>query len=221
MSKIRKYKVKKNVGFLFDKKNKWISNYINKDSFKDDAKFNFKFSFDYRKYYNYDIIFVLGYTKILKNNFLKKNKLVIVCHESELPKGRGFSPLQWQILENKNKISIILFEADIKVDEGLILEKDVFYLNGTELYDEIRKKQAAATKKIIKKFLSRYPKISKSMQSGSPSYYKKRSKADSMLNINKTIKNQFNLLRIVNNKEWPAFFIYKKKKYKILIYEEK
>ena len=221
MNKILKNKIKINVGFLFDKKNKWISNYINKDTFKDNAKYSFKFSFNYKNYDNYDIVFVLGYTKILKKKFLNKNKLVIVCHESELPKGRGFSPVQWQILENKNKISIILFEAGINVDEGLILEKDVFYFNGTELYDEIRKKQAAATKKIIKKFLSKYPKISKSKQSGSPSYYKRRSKADSMININKTIKNQFNLLRIVNNKEWPAFFIFKKKKYKILIYEEK
>jgi len=43
-------------------------------------------------------------------------------------------------------------------------------------------------------------------QSGVESFYPKRTPKDSNLDINKTIKEQFNLLRIVNNEEFPAFF---------------
>ena len=39
------------------------------------------------------------------------------------------------------------------------------------------------------------------------------------MNINKSIKSQFNKLRIVNNEQWPAFFYYKNKKFIIKIFD--
>ena len=39
---------------------------------------------------SYDIVFVLTYTKILPNNFIKGNKLVLLVHESDLPEGEVF-----------------------------------------------------------------------------------------------------------------------------------
>jgi methionyl-tRNA formyltransferase len=48
-----------------------------------------------------------------------------------------------------------------------------------------------------------------------------RTSKDSKLNMNKTIKNQFNLLRIVDNERYPAYFIYNNKKYILKIYEDK
>ena len=41
----------------------------------------------------------------------------------------------------------------------------------------------------------------------------------SELDINKSIKSQFNMLRVVDNERYPAFFSHKKKKYIIKIYE--
>ena len=144
----------------------------------------------------------------------------LVIHESNLPKGRGFAPVQNQILQNKSIIPVVLFEATNKIDEGSILLKDKIVLNGTELNREIRDKQAEITIKIIKKFLSKYPKIVKNKQTGKPTYYKKRSVKDSKLDINKTIKSQFNLLRIVDNEKYPAYFIHKNRKYVINIFKK-
>ena len=53
-------------------------------------------------------------------------------------------------------------------------------------------------------------KIFVKKQKGRPSYFKKRTKKDSEININKNIKSQFNLLRIVDNDNYPAFFNLKK-----------
>jgi len=50
------------------------------------------------------IVFILGYHKIIKKEYLKNNKYNIVVHESDLPKGKGWVPLFWQILEGKNEI---------------------------------------------------------------------------------------------------------------------
>ena len=80
----------------------------------------------------------------------------MIIHESALPKGKGFSPLQWQILNNKNKISTCLFMASDKFDSGDILFKDYILLNGTELYEELRQKQTAISIKLINKFLKYY-----------------------------------------------------------------
>jgi len=58
------------------------------------------------------------------------------------------------------------------------------------------------------RFIEEYPGIvSKGKdQSGKSSFYKKRGPDDSELDPEKTIREQFNLLRIVDNKRYPAFF---------------
>ena len=70
---------------------------------------------------------------------------------------------------------------------------------------------------LIRKFISKFPNIGKTEQKGTPTYYRKRSFNDSELNINDTIKNQFNVLRVVNNKKWPAFIRIKNRIYKLEI----
>ena len=87
--------------------------------------------------------------------------------------------------------------------------------------DEIRDIQAKETVKIIKKFLKKFPNYSKKEQSGKTTFYKRRRPADSKLNINKNLKENFNLLRVVDNEKYPAFFNYKKKKYILKIFKAK
>ena len=152
---------------------------------------------------------------------MKNNELVLIIHCSKLPKHKGFSPLQNQILKNKNKIYISLFKAVKKVDEGPIFIQKSFKLNGTELYDEIRIIQGLQFLKIIKKFLINYPKVKSRNQVGKGNFNKKRSTIDSKLSIKKSIKQQFNHLRINDNKSYPSFFLYRGTKYIIKIYKDK
>lgn len=206
------------ITLLFDQANDWIAPFF--DDFKVEERFILKREYDYKKVINQDIVFILGYTKILNNDFLNSNLLNLVIHESALPKGKGFAPLQWQILEGKTTVPISIIVASEKVDSGEIVFQDKIELDGNELYHEIRTRQAAATIGIIDKFLKVYPNIEKLPQSGEPSFYKRRTKKDSELDIDQSIKEQFNLLRIVNNEEWPAFFYHNKQKYILKIYKE-
>jgi methionyl-tRNA formyltransferase len=96
--------------------------------------------------FDLDLLFILGYTKIIHKISLAKNKLNLVIHESNLPEGRGFSPVQWQVLEGKNEIKVCLIEASEKPDEGDIFNSTIIRLEGHELMDEIREAQANATK---------------------------------------------------------------------------
>jgi len=207
------------IAFLFDKKNDWIFKYF-KDFKIDNKKFTKKNYFNPKKIVNHDIVFILGYTKKLNTNFLKSNKLNLLVHESNLPKGRGMSPIQWQILKGINLISVNLIEAVNKIDAGDIFESGLLKLTGLELYDDIRKQQAKITINLIKKFITKYPKYNRKKQKGKVTYFKSRNKSHSKLDINKSLKQNFNLMRISNNKKWPSYFIYKKKKYIIKIYSK-
>ena len=112
-----------------------------------------------------------------------------------------------------------LIKAVSKVDAGPIYLQNSFKLSGTELSDEIRKIQGKQILNIIKKFLTKYPNIKSKKQIGSGNFNKRRYPKDSELNINKTIKQQFNHLRINDNELYPSFFYYKKQKYILKIFK--
>ena len=195
----------KKIAFLFDKTNDWISQYF-PEALKASQKFDVCVFYEEEKIQNFDLVFVLGYTKILKGKILSSNKLLLVVHASDLPDGRGFAPVQWQILEGKSDITVCLLEVSDDVDAGNIFDKLILSLDGSELYEEIRQKQAVITFELISRFLKRYPNLNFEMQQGMPTFYRKRTSSDSQLDLDKTIRDQFNLLRICNNEDWPAFF---------------
>ncbi|MEM2111600.1 MAG: formyltransferase family protein [Candidatus Bathyarchaeia archaeon] len=165
-----------------------------------------------------DVCFILSYFKIIPREFLDYHFHNIVIHESDLPEGKGWSPLFWQILENKNKIPVTLFEATEELDAGPYYIKDFIQLNGYELHDDIRKKQADKTIELCTRFLKEYVKLRPIIQTGQSTYYPRRTPDDSRLDIDKTIREQFNILRICSNDDFPAFFYMSEKKYILKIY---
>ena len=163
---------------------------------------------------NYDVIFVLSYHEIIPQEYLKKNKHNLVVHESALPKGKGWAPLFWQVLEGENKIPFTMIEASSKVDNGDIYMQEILELTNHELNEELRDKQAKMIMQMCIKFVNNYEQYKIPVkQNGNGSFYKKRDKKDSALDIDKTIRDQFNLLRVVNNSHYPAYFELDGKRY--------
>ena len=151
-----------------------------------------------------DILFLLSCEKVFKNLHLNTHNIVI--HASALPYGKGWSPTTWQVLEGKNSIPLTLFEANDSVDAGKIYQISEIDLNGGELIGEIRKKEGEKIIKMILDFIEAHPNIEGYEQTGEGSYYRRRTPEDSELDINKSIIEQFNLLRVVDNDRYPAFF---------------
>lgn len=155
-----------------------------------------------------DIAFFLSCGQIVPPHTLALNRNNIVVHESALPQGRGWSPLTWQILEGKSEVPITLFEAAESVDSGDIYLQDLMCFNGDELVDDLRRIQGAKTIELCSEFVSRYPEVLEEAwsQEGEPDYYPRRRSKDSQLDVDKSIKEQFDLLRVVDNERYPAFF---------------
>ncbi len=165
---------------------------------------------------HFDINIIFSYFKIIPKKYLKKSKINLIPHESDLPKGKGMSPLTWQILEGKRKIFFSLIEANSKIDNGQIYFKHSKIINKNLIFEEIKKIQLDENIKLILKFLKYYKKNNKApkkiSQIGHSTFYKKRTPQNSEINIKNSILSQFNLLRVVDNKNYPAFFkIYGKK----------
>ena len=177
---------------------------------------------DVKKITKGDFVFYLGCGQIVSSDILMRNRHNLVVHESDLPSGRGWSPLTWQILEGKNKISITLFEDQKEVDSGIIYLQKILKFKGSELIVELRRIQAEASMALCLKFIQNYSKIVKEAfpQNGKPTYYQKRTVADSRLDVDKTIRDQFNLLRVVDNEKYPAFFEMNGKTYILKIFEK-
>lgn len=167
-----------------------------------------------------DICFYLGFERIVKRDLRSRYKHNLVVHASDLPKGRGWSPASWLICEGKKHIPITLLEAVDEVDAGGIFAQNWIELKGTELVDDWRAHLANHTLLLAKNFVAEFPESLKSLrpQMGQPSYYSKRRPQDSELNPDKTIREQFNLLRVVDNESYPAFLTIDGKVFILKIY---
>ena len=207
------------IQILVDNRNSWIIPYAEKLCTElSELGYSSLLIYDHDDVTEGDILCLLGCEKIFSRLDLNKNNLVV--HESDLPKGKGWSPLTWQILVGENKIPVTLFEAVKGVDAGDIYLQKHIKLSGKELLQEIKHLQGLITIDLILSFIKEYPNNKKSKQKGKSSFYKRRTLEDSELDIDKSIREQFNLLRVCDNERYPAFFIIDGNKFILKTYKE-
>jgi methionyl-tRNA formyltransferase len=207
------------ITILTDNPNSWIIDYM------DDLKSSLK-EHEVSHIYNSsdivggDIMLILSCEKILKAEHLKLHKSNIVVHPSKLPAGKGWSPVAWQVIEGCNSIPVSLFEASEAVDAGDVYLVDYIELEGHELNEEIKHKQGILTIKMIKQYIDQFEQIVGVPQSGEESFYPRRRYKENELDVNKSIAEQFNLLRVVDNERYPAHFQLNGKNYILKIYKD-
>ncbi|MEI6756597.1 MAG: formyltransferase family protein [Chlorobium sp.] len=165
-----------------------------------------------------DVLFLVSCSQLILEKDRKKFKNTLVLHASDLPEGRGWSPYIWEILKGSNQITVSLLEASEPVDSGAIWLKTKFNLEGHELLPEINAKLFDAELLLMSQAVEQFECISSFPQKGDPGIYlQKRSPQDSRLDPNKTIAEQFELLRVVDSERYPAFFDFRGHRYLIKI----
>lgn len=165
-----------------------------------------------------DILFLICCSDIIPTETRTLYKHTLLVHASDLPEGRGWSPVIWQVLEGRKKIMVTLLEAEDKVDTGHIWLQKPFTLEGHELYDEINKKHHDATLELMTEAIERYGEIKPRPQAvEGASYYPKRTPGDSRLDPDKSIAEQMGLLRVADPERYPAFFELDGRKYFISV----
>jgi methionyl-tRNA formyltransferase len=153
-----------------------------------------------------DVAFYLGCVKIAPHHILVRNRRNLVVHASDLPRGRGFSPLVWLILEGAARIPVCLLDAADEADAGPVVYREWIVFDGHELNDELRGQLGEAHVALCERFMAEPQPPAGVPQSGKPTVYRRRTPADSRLDPGRSIAEQFDLLRVVDNERYPAFF---------------
>ena len=168
-----------------------------------------------------DVCFLLSCVKIAGPKLLGKNKLNLVVHASDLPLGKGFSPLAYQIAQGKNTIPLTMIEAVEAVDAGDIYMQRFVYYYGHELLDELRIGMAAKIAEMVLDYSAQPYQFLPRAQIGEGSWYPRRTVADDELDPELSVVAQFNKLRVVDNQSYPAWFKHAGHEYAIKIEKKK
>jgi methionyl-tRNA formyltransferase len=154
-----------------------------------------------------DLLFLVSCTQIVRAEDLARYRRAFVLHASDLPRGRGWSPHVWTILSGGNKITLSLIEAAKEIDRGRIWAQREIQLAGHELYDEINERLFTAEMELIAELVENEGGIVPKEQSEEEAtYFRKRTPLDSKIDPDRSIAEQFNLLRVCDYERFPAFF---------------
>tara|TARA_B100000212_G_C27316175_1_gene508029 strand:- start:6 stop:683 length:678 start_codon:yes stop_codon:yes gene_type:complete len=132
------------------------------------------------------------------------NNFDCVCfHMTDLPYGRGGSPLQNLIIRNHTSTKISALKMTSKIDAGPIYLKRKLSLNGNA--EEIYKRAFVAIFKMIDILISK--EILPKPQSGKVTKFKRRLPAESEINKINSIEELYNFIRMLDAPNYPhAFF---------------
>ncbi len=189
--------------FIIITKKKWdLNNFkdLNKNIFVLD-KINLKKI----KKINPKIIFFIHWSKLINNSIFNKY-LCIQFHSSNLPKGRGGSPIQNQILSNIKKTKISAFKVSENLDSGPICLQYDLSLKGSAL--DILKRIENKSIQMIKKIIN-IKDLHFKKQKGKPSFFKRRKPSESKINTHKitTINKLYDFLRMLDAPCYPKAYV--------------
>jgi methionyl-tRNA formyltransferase len=152
---------------------------------------------------NTDIIWVIGWQRLLPSTFLEMPKIATIGSHGScdgILKGRGRSPQNWALLMGEKKFKISLFKIDKSIDSGkVILTKEFRYENFDNIlnsYAKIAFHIAIGFRQIIRNpiLIERAKK-----QRGKPEYFPKRIPEDGFIDWNMSAVDIFNQIRSLSN----------------------
>ena len=166
-----------------------------------------------------DILFLVSCSEIIGLPERSQYRATLVLHASGLPRGRGWSPHIWQIIEGAKVITLSLLEAEDKVDSGKIWAQVEIPIPGDALWDEVNNLLFSSELQLLDYAIENFYEIipMEQNQKIEPSYYPRRRPVDSEIDPNLSISSQFDLIRISDPVRFPAFFFMRGYKYKITL----
>ena len=157
-----------------------------------------------------EMLFMVSCSDIVSAPERSKYITTLVLHASDLPKGRGWSPHIWELANGATHITLSLLEAEDKVDSGHIIKKVQIDVPKHALWNEINHLLFTAEVQLIEVAVQNVSRLSPEPQSNTEqaTYFPKRTPFDSQIDTNKSIAEQFDLIRVCDPYRFPAYFEY-------------
>jgi len=162
-----------------------------------------------------DFLFLISCHQIIGADIRARYGYTLVIHASDLPKGRGWSPMAWEVLNGADSVTVSLLNAEDGVDSGDIWQKRRFGLEGTELLDELNAKLFETELDLMDWALDHCHETVPEPQRGEPSVWPRRGPADSEIDPARPLAESFDTIRISDPDRFPAFFTHRGTTYTI------
>tara|TARA_B100000927_G_scaffold149638_1_gene120606 strand:+ start:47 stop:712 length:666 start_codon:yes stop_codon:yes gene_type:complete len=165
-----------------------------------------------------DLILWYGWSELINTEIID-NFFSVMLHPSPLPKFRGGSPIQNQIINGKLDSAVSIFKISEKLDEGDIIYQKYLSLEGelSKIFSEITKIGTKLSIKMINNFKNL--KLKKQDNSVA-TYYSRRKPSQSEITINEiknlTANDLYNKIRSLQD-PYPNAFIKDKNGNKLFI----
>jgi methionyl-tRNA formyltransferase len=163
---------------------------------------NQEFTKEGLKRYKVDKIFIPHWSHIIPAEIYEKYEC-IVFHMTDLPFGRGGSPLQNLIIRGFKESKISALKVEKGIDTGPIYLKRPIILSGTA--EEIFLRANPIILEMIKEILRN--KICPTPQVGRPFVFKRRKPNEGNLAQSYTLKSVYDMIRMLDCVDYPNAFI--------------
>lgn len=170
-----------------------------------------------------DLIFVMGWQRLIPDWLLRQLSIgAFGMHGSSkpLPHGRGRSPMNWSLIQNKDRFYTHLFQYKPGVDDGPIAAVQIFDIHPHDTCLTLHHKNMVAMQQLCVKnlpaLLDGTIKLQPQPTEGS-SYYPKRESEDGLIYWSDSTLAIYNLIRAVT-RPFPGAFSYCNDEEKIVIW---
>ena len=180
-------------------------------------------NYDWIKSLNPDIIFCFGWSQMLKKDILSLAPMgVLGFHPTKLPQNRGRHPLIWALVLGLKKSASTFFFMNEGADSGEILSQKDFDILGSDDAQTLYNKVINIALMQIEEFLPQlqnktFNSIKQNHEKSST--WRKRRKADGLIDFRMTSQAIYNLVRALTKPYVGAHLIYKEKE--IIIWKVK
>jgi len=168
---------------------------------------------------NYDLIVLWNYKKILKG--ISKFDNIIIFHSSNLPEGKGWSPIFYSINNSNSHFVISGILPGEKVDSGDIVCQAKFKIQNNHTAKSIRKFDQQICMMLINEIYKKleFKKLTGKKQIGESTFNTRRIPEDNKVEMDSVLSEIFNFLRSCESSH-PAYVIFNGIKYNISITPE-
>jgi len=169
-----------------------------------------------------DILFIIGWHRIVPQTVLDQAKIRLGIHSSLLPKDRGSSPINWQLIRGERNGGVTLFHLTDQVDSGNIVDSIEYEILDTDDVKDVYFKATLCSLTLLEK---NWPQIhdlninSLPQNDTEATINQRRKPEDGIIDWTKTAKNCYDWIRALTH-PYPGAFTYWKGR-KILIWESR
>ena len=150
--------------------------------------------------YNYtpDMVIVVSYGVILRDNVLNSAP-VINIHPSDLPKYRGPSPIKTAIFNGDTQSAVCLMRLAPELDAGAVYMRVPFEIGENDTNEIIEDRVSEIGAKMLVEYLSNPEKYVPVAQSGVPTYTRKFTGDDEIIDWSRDVHEIHNQIRALGS----------------------